>query len=200
MSPRRHRTRQPRALRSRGVGRCPHCARRHGALMKGIVAAAILVGLIGCGGDAGIAESASARLTPHVVALRAAAASGERASGLRGAGRTPPGRHRAAPSGTAQRRRGGRGAHGQRRSRSTARFADAVVFGEHAGDGADDHHDGERGDNNDAGRGAQAEESTKAASPGKAREDATTGTEQQRRCQTLLRPQPATSDRIRAPS
>ena len=48
--------------------------------MKGIVAAAILVGLLGCGGDAGIAESASARLTPHVVALRAAATSGERAA------------------------------------------------------------------------------------------------------------------------
>ena len=46
--------------------------------MKGIVAAVVLVGLIGCGGDAGINESASARLTPHVVALRAAAASGER--------------------------------------------------------------------------------------------------------------------------
>src|SRR5215207_2342833 len=57
-----------------------HSARRHSAPMRGIVAAAILVGLIGCGRDAGIGESASARLTPHVVALRAAAASGERAA------------------------------------------------------------------------------------------------------------------------
>jgi hypothetical protein len=48
--------------------------------MKGIVAAAVLVGLLGCGGDTGIGESASARLTPHVVELRAAAASGGRAA------------------------------------------------------------------------------------------------------------------------
>ena len=48
--------------------------------MRAIVAAAILVGVIGCGRDAGIGEKASARLTPHVEALRAAAASGERAA------------------------------------------------------------------------------------------------------------------------
>jgi hypothetical protein len=48
--------------------------------MRAIVAAAMLVGLISCGGDTGIGQNASARLTPHVMALRAAAASGERAA------------------------------------------------------------------------------------------------------------------------
>ena len=94
--------------------------------MKGIVAAAILVGLIGCGGDAGIAESASARLTPHVVALRAAAASGERAAAYEELAALRQSVTELRQSGTAERRRGGRGARGQRRGRSTARFADAV--------------------------------------------------------------------------
>jgi predicted small secreted protein len=48
--------------------------------MKRIVLAVILVALTGCGTDAGIGEDASARLTPHAMALRAAAASGELAA------------------------------------------------------------------------------------------------------------------------
>lgn len=62
--------------------------------MRRLLTLLFLVGLVACGGDSGISESASARLTPQVEAVRAAATGGDSIAA--------PERRRAAPGGTAQ--------------------------------------------------------------------------------------------------